>query len=215
MAFAILVGAGVFEVVKRATDPVLPLPDGEDIVGLTWDRGGASELELLRLSRRGTHHIWSIGAGPGGAKPRRGEAGAEPCGRQISPAAFRRRRVPPLLGHLGGSDDESGSPRSWSWDIACGKRVLAVTGAVVGRTVRLGDIRGNGRRRDAGGLRVSRRRQPLDAAPFGRAGSGTRPRRASRCLAASRRVRPFGKHRRRRRWSRREQRQASRIAMRN
>ena len=39
MAFAILVGAGVFEVVKRATDPVLPLPDGEDIVGLTyWDR---------------------------------------------------------------------------------------------------------------------------------------------------------------------------------
>ena len=40
MAFAILVGAGVFEVVKRATDPVLPLPDGEDIVGLTyWDRG--------------------------------------------------------------------------------------------------------------------------------------------------------------------------------
>src|SRR3712207_511870 len=27
MAFAILVGSGVFEVVKRATDPVLPLPD--------------------------------------------------------------------------------------------------------------------------------------------------------------------------------------------
>ena len=53
MAFAILVGAGVFEVVKRATDPVLPLPDGEDIVGLTyWDRGRTSETrELLRLSR--------------------------------------------------------------------------------------------------------------------------------------------------------------------
>src|SRR4029450_8560721 len=40
MASAILVGATVFEVVKRAPDPVLPLPDGEDIVGLTyWDRG--------------------------------------------------------------------------------------------------------------------------------------------------------------------------------
>ena len=39
MAFAILVGAGVFEVIKRATDPVLPLPEGEAIVGLTyWDR---------------------------------------------------------------------------------------------------------------------------------------------------------------------------------
>ena len=60
MAFAILVGAGVFEVVKRATDPVLPLPDGEDIVGLTyWDRGRTSgNRELLRLSHvaRGTHH---------------------------------------------------------------------------------------------------------------------------------------------------------------
>lgn len=41
VAFAVLVGAGVFEVVKRATNPTLPLPEGDRIVGLAyWDRVG-------------------------------------------------------------------------------------------------------------------------------------------------------------------------------
>jgi hypothetical protein len=39
MAVAIGVGAGTFEVIRRVTDPSLPLPDGERIVGLNyWDR---------------------------------------------------------------------------------------------------------------------------------------------------------------------------------
>ena len=39
MAVAIGVGAGTFEVITRVTDPSLPLPDGDRIVGLNyWDR---------------------------------------------------------------------------------------------------------------------------------------------------------------------------------
>ena len=39
MAVAIAVGAGTFEVITRVTDPSLPLPDGDRIVGLNyWHR---------------------------------------------------------------------------------------------------------------------------------------------------------------------------------
>ena len=39
MAVAIAVGAGLFEVVTRVTNPSLPLPNGDRIVGLNfWDR---------------------------------------------------------------------------------------------------------------------------------------------------------------------------------
>jgi hypothetical protein len=39
MAVAIGVGAGTFEVITRFTDPSLPLPDGDRIVGVSyWDR---------------------------------------------------------------------------------------------------------------------------------------------------------------------------------
>ena len=39
MAVAIAVGAGTFEVIRRVTDPSLPFPDGDRIVGLNyWHR---------------------------------------------------------------------------------------------------------------------------------------------------------------------------------
>jgi hypothetical protein len=36
MAFAVVVGAGVFEMVQRATNPTLPLPEADRIVGLAY-----------------------------------------------------------------------------------------------------------------------------------------------------------------------------------
>ena len=36
MAVAIAVGAGTFEIITRVTDPSLPLPDGDRMVGLSY-----------------------------------------------------------------------------------------------------------------------------------------------------------------------------------
>ena len=149
MAFAILVGAGVFEVVKRATDPVLPLPDGEDIVGLTyWDRGrtfgsprapttfSSGERSSQRSRTSALFGWWSETSPPNGGV-------AEPVMvAQISPAAFRMTRVPPLLGRtLVEADENLGSPAV----VVLGHRLWQTRfggdQAVVGRTVRLGDIR--------------------------------------------------------------------------
>ena len=148
MAFAILVGAGVFEVVKRATDPVLPLPDGEDIVGLTyWDRREnvrkpASSYDFLTWREELTT-LQDVGAFRLVERNLAAEGGvAEPVMvAQISPAAFRMTRVPPLLGRtLVEADENLGSPAV----VVLGHRLWQTRfggdRAVVGRTVRLGDI---------------------------------------------------------------------------
>lgn len=118
MAFAILVGAGVFEVVKRATDPVLPLPDGEEIVGLTyWDRGEnvrkpASSYDFLTWREELTT-LQDVGAFRLVERNLAAEGGvaAPVMIAQISPAAFRVTRVPPLLGRtMVEGDDNPGSP---------------------------------------------------------------------------------------------------------
>lgn len=149
MALAIVVGASVFEVVKRATDPVLPLPDGQDIVGLTfWDRREnvrkpASSYDFLKWREELTT-LQDVGAFRL-VERNLAAAGqvAEPVMvAQISPAAFRMTRVPPLLGRtLVQSDEHPDSPavvvlghRLWQARFAGDQRV-------VGRTVRLGDTR--------------------------------------------------------------------------
>src|SRR5262245_29400000 len=148
MAFAILVGAGVFEVVKRATDPVLPLPDGKDIVGLTWwdreknVRKFASSYDFLKWREELTT-LQHVGAFRVLERNLAVEGGvAEPMMvAQISPAAFRMTRVPPLLGRtLVEADENSGSPTV----VVLGHRLWQTRfggdRAVVGRTVRLGNI---------------------------------------------------------------------------
>ena len=67
MAVAIGVGAGTFEVIRRVTDPSLPLPDGERIVGLNyWDRAEStprppSPYDVLSW-REGLRTLEDIGA---------------------------------------------------------------------------------------------------------------------------------------------------------
>ena len=67
MAVAIAVGAGTFEVITRVTDPSLPLPDGDRIVGLNyWDRAEsdarpASPYDVLTW-REGLRTVEDIGA---------------------------------------------------------------------------------------------------------------------------------------------------------
>jgi predicted permease len=148
MAFAILVGAGVFEVVKRATHPVLPLPDGEDIVGLTyWDRGetvrkSSSSYDFLKWREElttvqdvGAFRVVerNLAAGGGVAEP--------VMVAQISPAAFRMTRIPPLLGRtLVEGDDNPGSPAVVVLGYRLWQTRFGGEQAVVGRTVRLGQI---------------------------------------------------------------------------
>ena len=67
MAVAIAVGAGTFEVITRVTDPSLPLPDGDRIVGLKyWHRAESdarppSAYDVLNW-REGLRTIEDIGA---------------------------------------------------------------------------------------------------------------------------------------------------------
>ncbi len=148
MALAILIGAGVFEVVKRATDPVLPLPEGDRIVGLTyWDRvknnrESASSADF-RMWREELTTIQDIGAFRMVERNFAVEGGvSEPVMvAQISAAAFRMARVPPLLGRtLVDADENPGSAAV----VVLGHRLwqsrFGGDRAVVGRTVRLGGI---------------------------------------------------------------------------
>jgi putative ABC transport system permease protein len=148
MAFAILVGTGVFEVVKRVTDPVLPLPDGEDIVGLTyWDRREdarkpASSYDFLKWREELTT-LQDVGAFRLVERNLAAEGGvAEPVTvAQISPAAFRVTRVPPLLGRtLVEADENPGSPPVVVLGYRLWQTRFGGDRAVVGRTVRLGAI---------------------------------------------------------------------------
>lgn len=148
MALAILVGAGTFEVVKRATNPVLPLPDGQEVVGLTyWDRGAtvrkpASSYDFLTWRDELTT-VRDVGAFRVFQRNLTTEGGvAEPVlVTEISPAAFRMTRVPPLLGRtLVEADENLASPAV----VVLGHRLwqnrFGGDRAVVGSTVRLGQM---------------------------------------------------------------------------
>jgi len=149
MAMAITVGTGVFEVVKRATDPILPLPDGEGIVGLMyWNRAEDDRQtpnsydflrwreELTKVQDAGAFRLvernFSIDGGV-----------AEPVMvSQISPSAFRVTRVPPLLGRtLVEADESPGSPAVVVLGYGLWQTRFGGDKSVVGRTVRLGDTR--------------------------------------------------------------------------
>ena len=149
MALAIVVGAGVFEVVKRATDPVLPLPDGEGIVGLMyWDRAkddrkSPNSYDFLKWREELTK-VHDVGAFRLVERNFSIDGGvAEPVMvAQISPAAFRVTRVPPLLGRtLVETDEEPGSPAVVVLGYRLWQTRFGGDSAVVGRTVRIGDSR--------------------------------------------------------------------------
>jgi putative ABC transport system permease protein len=149
MAFAIGAGAATFEVIKRATDPDLPLPDGERIVGLNyWNQAEYSQkfptsYDFLEW-RKELRSVQDIGA----FRPMQRnlvvgeEVGAPVNVAEISPAAFQVARVPPLLGRtLMQADEDPSAPAV----VVLGHRLwqtrFGSDPAVVGRVVRLGDVR--------------------------------------------------------------------------
>ena len=118
MSLAIGAGAGTFEVITRATNPDLPLPDGKRIVGFTyWDRVGSSQAlpssydfltwrEGLRsVDDVGGFRLWQRNLVWGEAR------GAPVRVAEISAAGFEVARIPPLLGRtLVAADEEVGAP---------------------------------------------------------------------------------------------------------
>jgi len=146
MAVAIAVGAGTFEVITRVTDPSLPLPGGDRIVALNyWHRAEsgarpASPYDVLNWRER-LRTVEDIGAFR--LVQRNlivGEQVGEPVdAAEISAAAFRVTRVPPLMGRVLVDEDEA--PQSPAV-VVVGNRLWKIRfgadPAVIGRVVRLG-----------------------------------------------------------------------------
>jgi putative ABC transport system permease protein len=146
MAVAIAVGAGTFEVIRRVTDPWLPFPDGDRIVGLNyWHRveSGArppTSYDVLNW-REGLRTVEDIGAFR--LVQRNlivGEQVGEPVdAAEISAAAFRVTGVRPLMGRVLVDEDESSqSPAVVVLGNRLWKMRFGADPAVLGRVVRLG-----------------------------------------------------------------------------
>jgi putative ABC transport system permease protein len=146
MAVAIAVGAGTFEVIMRLTNPSLPLPNGDRIVGLNyWDRTepgvrAPSSYDALTW-REGLRHVEDIGAFR--LVQRNlivdGQVGDPVDAAEISAAAFRVTGVPPLMGRvLVDADEAPGSPAVVVLGNRLWKMRFGADPAVIGRVVRLG-----------------------------------------------------------------------------
>ena len=146
MAVAIAVGAGTFEVITRVTNPSLPLPNGDRIVGLNyWDRTepgvrAPSSYDALTW-REGLRNVEDIGAFR--LVQRNlivGDQVGEPVdAAEISAAAFRVTGVPPLMGRvLVDADESPGSPAVVVLGNRLWKMRFGADPAVIGRVVRLG-----------------------------------------------------------------------------
>jgi putative ABC transport system permease protein len=146
MAVAIGVGAGTFDVIMRVTNPSLPLPDGDRIVGLNyWHRAESgvrppSAYDFLTW-REGLRTLDDIGAYRLVQRNLTvGEHVGDPVDvAEISAAAFRATGVPPLMGRVLSDEDES--PQSPAV-VVLGQRLwrtrFDADPAAIGRVVRLG-----------------------------------------------------------------------------
>jgi putative ABC transport system permease protein len=150
LAFAIFVGAATFEFVTQMVDPRLPLPDGDRVVGVRyWDRAEqtqalptAADLRVWREAVRSVEHLGGFQTVERNLAGDAGADGGEPVpAARMSAAGFRVARVAPLLGRtLIESDEAPGAAPV----VVLGYRVwqarFAGDAAVVGRTVRVGDV---------------------------------------------------------------------------
>lgn len=145
MAFAIWVGAGTFEALRQLVFPMIPLPDADRIVMLqNWDasanrpeqrathdflawRGSVRSLQDLGAYRTVTRNLMIT------------EGLAEPVpAAEVSAAAFRALRVPPVLGRtLVESDEQAGAPLVAVIGHDLWESRFQGDSSVVGRTVRL------------------------------------------------------------------------------
>ncbi len=145
MAFAIWVGAGTFEAIRQLVFPVIPLPDADRIVMLqNWDasanrpelrathdfvawRGSVQSVRDLGAYRTVTRNLMIT------------EGLAEPVyTAEVSAAAFRVVRVPPVLGRtLAESDEQSDAPLVAVIGYDLWQSRFNGDSGVIGRTVRL------------------------------------------------------------------------------
>ena len=145
MAFAIWVGAGTFEAIRQLVFPTIPLPDANRIVMLqNWDasanrpehrathdfvawRGSVQSVQHLGAYRTVTRNLMIT------------EGLAEPVfAAEVSAAAFRALRVPPVLGRsLVESDEQADAPLVAVIGYDLWQRRFNGDSGVVGRTVRL------------------------------------------------------------------------------
>ncbi|MGH7529842.1 MAG: ABC transporter permease [Gemmatimonadales bacterium] len=153
-AFAILVGAGVFEFSTQVVNPTLPLDEGDRIVALRnldalrpWDatpsRAEARALHDFVTWRDELKSVEDLGAY---RTLERNLITAGGLGRpvdmaEISASAFRVARVPPLLGRsLVEADEHAGAPPVVVIGYDVWQARFAGDSSVVGRTVRLGAV---------------------------------------------------------------------------
>jgi predicted permease len=149
MAFAIGAGAGIFEAIQKATNPVLPLPEGDRVVGLGyWDTAEhgqrpASPYDFLAW-RAGLRTVEDIGA----FRLRQqnlivGREGGEPVDlAEISASAFRLAGAAPVLGRpLLDADEAAGAEPVAVIGHRLWHRRFAADPGVVGRSVQLGGTR--------------------------------------------------------------------------
>lgn len=149
MAFAIWVGAVIFQIMSLFTHPSLPLPDGDRIVQVgNWD------VETNGIEQRALHDfiVWratltsvtDLGAyrdmsrnlitSEGDA---RGVAGAE-----VTATAFRVAPTPPLLGRvIQPADEAAGAPPVVVLGYDLWRNRFDGDRGVIGRSVRLGEER--------------------------------------------------------------------------
>jgi putative ABC transport system permease protein len=145
MAFAIWVGAGTFEAIRQLVFPTIPLPDADRIVMLqNWDasanrpelrathdfvawRGSVQSVQDLGAYRTVTRNLMIT------------EGLAEPVfTAEVSAAAFRVLRVPPVLGRtLVESDEQADAPPVAVIGYDLWQSRFNGDSGVVGRTVRL------------------------------------------------------------------------------
>ncbi|HEX9754672.1 MAG TPA: ABC transporter permease [Gemmatimonadales bacterium] len=145
-AFAIWVGAGMFEFLAQVVHPKLPLDEGHRIVALrNWDaaanRTEARALHDFVTWREELESVDDLGAYR--ALDHNlivGEGSGEPIEvAEISASAFRLTRVPPLLGRtLLEEDERSGAPPVLVIGFDVWRTRFGGDVNVIGRTVRLG-----------------------------------------------------------------------------
>jgi predicted permease len=148
MAFAIWIGAGVFELVTQVLRPAIPLPDGNRIVAIgNWDAEHNRPEPRIAHDfvdwKRDVRSITDLGAF---RELQRnlitGARGGEPVEvAEITASAFRMTRVPPLMGRTLVDADERADAASVvvishdAW-----QRYFSADPTVVGQTIRLATL---------------------------------------------------------------------------
>jgi predicted permease len=147
MAFAISVGAVVFEMVMLFVSPTLPLPEGDRIVHLrNWDvQANDPEPRALHdfvVWRQAMRSVTDFGAWQDVSRnltARDGEARPVPVA-AITASGFRVAATPPLLGRaLIPADERAGAPPVVVLGHDVWQMRFAGDSAIVGQAVQLGD----------------------------------------------------------------------------